>query len=77
MHLEGFQVVSSHFWALLVTGLTGEVTGLTGASAGPVHMLGTSLTGGHDRSNRCEVKLLQLPCFQVVCMHSSRGRCIG
>jgi hypothetical protein len=21
--------------------------------------------------------LLQLPCFQVVCMHSSMGRCIG
>jgi hypothetical protein len=24
MHLEGFQVVSSHFWALLHTGLTGR-----------------------------------------------------
>jgi hypothetical protein len=35
-HLEGFQVVSSHFWALLYTGLTG-------VSAGPVHILG--LTG--------------------------------
>jgi hypothetical protein len=23
MHLEGFQVVSSHFWVLLCTGLTG------------------------------------------------------
>jgi hypothetical protein len=52
-------------------------TGLTGVSAGPVHMLGTSLTGGDDRSDRCELKLLQLPCFQLVCMHSSRGRCIG
>jgi hypothetical protein len=70
MHLEGFQVVSSHFWALLVTGLTG-------VSAGPVHMLGTGLTGDDDRSDRCELKVLQLPCFQVVCMHSSRGRCIG
>jgi hypothetical protein len=69
-HLEGFQVVSSHFWALLCTGLTG-------VSAGPVHMLGTGLTGGDDRSDRCELKLLQLPCFQLVCMHSSRGRCIG
>jgi hypothetical protein len=69
-HLEGFQVVLSHFWALLYTGLTG-------VSAGPVHMLGTGLTGGDDRSNRCELKLLQLPCFQLVCMHSSRGRCIG
>jgi hypothetical protein len=50
-HLEGFQVVSSHFWALLCTGLT----------------------GGDDRSDRCELKLLQLACFQLVCMHSSRG----
>jgi hypothetical protein len=66
MHLEGFQVVSSHFWALVCTGLTGQ-------SAVPVHMLGTALTGGGDRSDRCELKLLQLPCFQVVFMHSSRG----
>jgi hypothetical protein len=42
-----------------------------------VHMLGTGLTGCGDRSDRCELKLLQLPDFQVVCMHPSRGRCIG
>jgi hypothetical protein len=48
MHLEGFQEVSSHFWALVCTGLTGQ-------SAGPVHMLGTGLTGGGDRSNWCEL----------------------
>jgi hypothetical protein len=47
MHLEGFQVVSSHFWALLHTGLTY----LTGQSVGPVHMLPTGLTGGVDRSD--------------------------
>jgi hypothetical protein len=41
-------MVSSHFWALCVTGLTGK-------SAGPVHMLRTSLTGGGDRSNRLEL----------------------
>jgi hypothetical protein len=52
-------------------------TGLTGVSAGPVHMLGTGLTGGDDWSDRCELKLLQLPCFQLVCKHSSRGRSIG
>jgi hypothetical protein len=46
-------------------------------SADPVHILGTGLTGGDDRSDLCELKLLQLPCFQVVCMHSSRGSCIG
>jgi hypothetical protein len=73
--LEGFQVVSRHFGALLCTGLTGRGTGLTGVSADPVHILGTGLTGGGDRSDRCELKLLQLPCFQLVCMHLSRGRC--
>jgi hypothetical protein len=52
-------------------------TGLTGQSAGPVHMLGTGLTSGGEWSDWCELKLLQLLCFQVVCMHSSRGRCIG
>jgi hypothetical protein len=41
-------VVSSHFWALCVTGLTGQ-------SAGPVHMLGPGLTGGGDRSDRSEL----------------------
>jgi hypothetical protein len=40
------------------------VTGLTGQSAGSVHMLGTGLTSGGDRSDRCELKLLQLPCFK-------------
>jgi hypothetical protein len=49
------------------------VTGQTGQSVGPVHMLGTSLTGGGDRSDWCKLKLLHLPCCQVVCMHSSRG----
>jgi hypothetical protein len=42
-----------------------------------VHMLGTGLTGGDVCSDWYELKLLQLPCFQVVCMHSSRGSCIG
>jgi hypothetical protein len=32
------------------------VTGLTGQSAGLVHMLGTGLTGGGDRSDRCKLK---------------------
>jgi hypothetical protein len=36
-------------------------------------MLGTGLTGGGDWSDRSKLKLLQLPCFQVDCMHSSRG----
>jgi hypothetical protein len=42
-----------------------------------VHLLGTGLTGGGDRSDRCKLKSLQLPRFQVVCMHWSRGSCIG
>jgi hypothetical protein len=65
-HLEGFQVVSSHFWSLLCTGLTG-------VSAEPVQILGTGLTGGDDRSDRCMLKLLQQPCFQLVCMHRPGG----
>jgi hypothetical protein len=48
MHLEGFQVVSSQFWALVCTGLTDQ-------SACSVHMLGTGLTGGSDRSDRSEL----------------------
>jgi hypothetical protein len=54
MHLEGFQVVSSHFWALLHTGLTGQ-------SAGPVHMLHTGLTGGVDRSDRSGLSCCSCP----------------
>jgi hypothetical protein len=53
MHLEGFQVVSSHFWALGCTPIWPvEVTGLTSQSAGPVLMLHTGLTGGVDQSDR-------------------------
>jgi hypothetical protein len=77
MHLEAFRWFRaiSGLWCAPVLPI--KVTGPTGQSAGPVHMLGTGLTGGGARSDRCELKLLQLPCFQVVCMHSSRGRCIG
>jgi hypothetical protein len=55
MHLEGFQVVSSHFWALLCTGLTGwcHWSGLSECCL--VHMLRTGLTGGVDRSDRSEL----------------------
>jgi hypothetical protein len=70
MHLEGFQVVSSHFWALLCTGLTGR------GHRSDRRECWSCAHVGH-RSDRCELKLLQLPCFQVVCMHSSKGRCIG
>jgi hypothetical protein len=58
MHLEGFQVVSSHFWALLCTSLTGRGHRSDRSEC----WLGTGLTGGGDRSDRCELKLLQLPC---------------
>jgi hypothetical protein len=54
MHLEGFQVVSSHFWALVCTGLTGQ-------SAGPVHMLHTGLTGGVDQSDRSGLSCCSYP----------------
>jgi hypothetical protein len=56
MHLEGFQVVSSHFWALCVTGLTGQ-------SVGPIHMLGTGLTGGDDRSDQSEMNCCSCSIF--------------
>jgi hypothetical protein len=56
MHLEGFQVASSHFWALLYTGLTGQ-------SAGLVHMLRTGLTGGVVRSDRSELSWCDCPVF--------------
>jgi hypothetical protein len=55
MHLEGFQVVSSHFWALLHTGLAGRGHRSDGQSAGPVHMLSTGLTRGGDRSDWSEL----------------------
>jgi hypothetical protein len=57
MLLEGFQVVSRHFWALWCTGLTGY-------SVGPVHMLRTGRTGGVDRSNRSELSWCS--CFVFV-----------
>jgi hypothetical protein len=55
MHLEGFHVVSSHFWALGCTGLTGQ-------RAGPVHMLHTGLTGGVDRSDRSGLSCCNCNC---------------
>jgi hypothetical protein len=55
VHLEGFQAVSSHFWALCVTGLTGRGHRCDWLECCPVHMLGTGLTGGGDRSDRSEL----------------------
>jgi hypothetical protein len=78
MHLEGFQVVSSHFWALLCTGLTGQV-----------HQSDRSecwsyLHVAHRSDRWCwpvwpiTAELMQLLYFlQVVDMHSSNGSCIG
>jgi hypothetical protein len=57
MHLEGFQVVSSHFLALVCTGLTGQ-------SAGSVHMLHTCLTGGVDQSDRLGLSCCSCPVFK-------------
>jgi hypothetical protein len=54
-HLEGFQVVSCHFGLYCAPIWLVEVTGLTGQSVGPVHMLGTGLTSGVDRSDRSEL----------------------
>jgi hypothetical protein len=78
MHLEGFQVVSSHFWALVCTGLTGQGHQSVRSECWPCSY------DGH-RSDRwwwpvwpVRAELMQLLCFlQVVCMLSSRGSCIG
>jgi hypothetical protein len=78
MHLEGFQVVSSHFWALVCTGLTGRGHRSDRSECWPCSYVG-------HRSDRwwwpvwpVRAELMQLLCFQVVvCMHSSRGRCIS
>jgi hypothetical protein len=77
MHLEGFQVVSSHFWALVCTGLTRRGHRSDRSEC-------WSCAHVEHRSDRwwwpvwpVRAELLQLPCFQVVCMHSSRGSCIG
>jgi hypothetical protein len=78
MHLEGFQVVLSHFWALLCTGLTS-------CDHRSDQSEWWSCAHVEHRSDRwCQLvwpiraELMQLLCFcQVVCMHSSRGSCIG
>jgi hypothetical protein len=71
MHLEGFQVVSSYFWALCASVWPVEVTGLNGQSAGSVHMLGTGLTGGGDRSDRSELSWCSCSVFFkcFACIH--------
>jgi hypothetical protein len=77
MNLEGFQVVSSLFWALLCTGLTGRGHRSDRLECWYYAHVGHRSDRGGYRSDRCELKLLQLPCFHVVCMHSSMGRWIG
>jgi hypothetical protein len=78
MHLEGFQVVLSHFCALLHTGLTGRGHRFDRSEC-------CSCAHVEHRSDRwwlpvwpVRVELMRLLCFlQVVGMHSSRGSCIG
>jgi hypothetical protein len=59
MHLEGFQVVSSYFWALAVSQVASawpvRGTGLTGVVPRCWAILPTGLTGEGDRSNRLEL----------------------
>jgi hypothetical protein len=78
MHLEGFQVVSSHFWALVCTGLTSWGHRSDRSECWPC----SNVAHRSDRWCRpvwlVRTELMQLLCFhQVVCMHSSRGSCIG
>jgi hypothetical protein len=83
MHLEGFQVVSSHFWLWCAPVWPVEVTGLTGRSVGPVHMLSTGLTGGCDWSDRWELGSYSCPISSGVLhaffqgeLHWFRGACM-
>jgi hypothetical protein len=78
IHLEGFRVVSSHFWAPVCTGLTGQ-----GHQSDRSECWSCSYVA-HWSDRWCwpvwsvRAELLQLPYFQVVfCMHLSRGSCIG
>jgi hypothetical protein len=64
MHLEGFQVVLSHFGLCFTPVWPVCVTGLTGQSAGPVHMLHTGLTGDVDRSDRSGLSCCSYPVFK-------------
>jgi hypothetical protein len=54
-----------------------EVTGLTGQSAGPIHMLHTGQTGGVDRSDRSGLNCCSCSVSSGVLHASSRGSCIG
>jgi hypothetical protein len=75
MHLKGYYVVLSHFWAMLCTGLTGwghrsgrsecRLLFRCWAPVWPVLLTGQS-----------KAESATLSC-DVVCMHSSRGSCIG
>jgi hypothetical protein len=74
MHLEGFQVVSSYFWALAVSQVASvwpmEGTGLTGVVPRCWAILPTGLTGEGDWSDRsclacfsCHVSWRELHAF--------------
>jgi hypothetical protein len=78
MHLEGFQVVSNHFWALCVTGLTDRGHRSDRSEGWPC----SHVAHWSDRwwwpVWPVRAELMQLLCsHQVVCKHSSMGSCIG
>jgi hypothetical protein len=78
MHLEGFQVVSSHFWALVCTSLTGQGHRSNRSECWPCSYVGHRSDWWWWPVWPVRAELMQLLCFlQVVCMHSSRGSCIG
>jgi hypothetical protein len=69
MHLDGFQVVSSHFWALVCTGLTGRGHLSNRSGCWPC----SHVAHWSDRWSR-PVWLVRAELF---CMQSSKGSCIG
>jgi hypothetical protein len=77
MLLEGFQVVSSHFWALLHTGLTGRGHRSDRSECWYCAHVGHRSDRWWRPVRPVRAELMQLLCFhQVVCMHSSKGSCI-
>jgi hypothetical protein len=81
MHLEGFQVVSSYFWARAVSQVASawpvRYTGLTGVVPRCWEILSTGVTNVVDQSDWSEQGRSSCSVCEVVCMHSSRGSCIG
>jgi hypothetical protein len=77
MHLEGFQVVSSHLWALVCTSLTGQGHRSDQSECWPCSHVAHRFDGGSDRSGlsccSCPVSTGVLHAFVQGELHWFRG----